>query len=370
MTYNAGVFVLSFACIVSRGSSFVHSSPVRPSVTAGCRHNQKCRATSVMEIEAPPLDRRELVRAAGGAMAAWAAASTLSPAVAAIATRDLARDAIFCDDAVSHLRSGRREVWLVGTAHISNASALLVEQVIRSVEPDIVMVELDQSRVGGFLTEASAFLSGSLRAHGGNVVQGPRKKTSFFKMVMGSLFDPSVSFSDHVNSVAAAVIGKTISSMYDSMDKLGFVSGQEFTVAIREARLMGAKILLGDRDVKVTLRRLTEALRATDLNRLADLQLPELQDSMEGINEKNEASKISGAVEVLKQRQIMQKLSKLMEDNAPEIYNAMLGERDQYMANSLNNCEGVKMVAVVGLAHLDGIERNLGSSGWRRLPCR
>jgi pheromone shutdown protein TraB len=32
---------------------------------------------------------------------------------------------------------------------------------------------------------------------------------------------------------------------------MGFVSGQEFIVAIDEARKVGADILLGDRDVKV-----------------------------------------------------------------------------------------------------------------------
>lgn len=34
-------------------------------------------------------------------------------------------------------------------------------------------------------------------------------------------------------------------------DKMGFVSGQEFIVAIEEARKVGADLLLGDRDVKV-----------------------------------------------------------------------------------------------------------------------
>ena len=40
----------------------------------------------------------------------------------------------------------RRDITLVGTAHISEDSALLVQQVLRQVRPDTVMVELDASR--------------------------------------------------------------------------------------------------------------------------------------------------------------------------------------------------------------------------------
>ncbi|CAM9129561.1 unnamed protein product [Choristocarpus tenellus] len=217
------------------------------------------------------------------------------------------------------------------------------------------MVELDQSRVAGFENEAKAGEA--------------RKKTDFVRTFFQDFFNPEVSFTERVNGFAAVIVGKTISKMYESMDKLGFVSGQEFTVAIREAKVLRAKILLGDRDVNVTLRRLTEALRVTDMNRLGEMQIPELESSMQGITT-GEADKINSAVEIIKQRQTMRKLSALLQEGAPEVYNAMLGERDVYMANSLINSGGKRTVGVVGLAHLDGIEKNLIKNGWKRLPCK
>jgi pheromone shutdown protein TraB len=44
------------------------------------------------------------------------------------------------------------------------------------------------------------------------------------------------------------------------VEKLGFVAGGEFKAAVEEARRLGAPVLLGDRDVDVTLQRLVAAL--------------------------------------------------------------------------------------------------------------
>ena len=40
----------------------------------------------------------------------------------------------------------------------------------------------------------------------------------------------------------------------------------------------------------------------------------------------------------------------------PPLYDALITERDAYMARSLLGAEGSRVVAVVGLAHVDGIE--------------
>ena len=53
------------------------------------------------------------------------------------------------DTAVSHLldKSTGKDIYLIGTAHISNASAVLVKDVISAVKPTQVMIELDESRI-------------------------------------------------------------------------------------------------------------------------------------------------------------------------------------------------------------------------------
>ena len=54
--------------------------------------------------------------------------------------------------------------------------------------------------------------------------------------------------------------------MYSKLSSYGFSTGLEFTYAIQEGVAINSKIVLGDRDVDVTLSRLSDAISATDLN--------------------------------------------------------------------------------------------------------
>lgn len=62
-------------------------------------------------------------------------------------------------------------------------------------------------------------------------------------------------------------------------------------------------------------------------------------------------------VEKLKNRQLVRQLLAVARKNYPEIVNIMLTERDVFMASNLRKCPGQRVMAVVGLAHLDGIEQ-------------
>ena len=54
---------------------------------------------------------------------------------------------------------------------------------------------------------------------------------------------------------------------------------------------------------------------------------------------------------------------------APPVYEALIAERDRYMAHALRDCEGSSVVGVVGLAHLDGIVQTLMREGARARGC-
>ncbi len=60
----------------------------------------------------------------------------------------------------------------------------------------------------------------------------------------------------------------------------------------------------------------------------------------------------------------------LLKEELPRVYAAMIGERDAYMAARLLEAPGSRAVGVVGIAHLEGIERALADAGWQRVPCR
>jgi len=63
--------------------------------------------------------------------------------------------------------------------------------------------------------------------------------------------------------VAGAALKKGLGQFYQSVEKLGFTAGGEFIAAVEEGRAVGAKVLLGDRDVDETLQRLAKALKSS-----------------------------------------------------------------------------------------------------------
>ena len=65
---------------------------------------------------------------------------------------------------------------------------------------------------------------------------------------------------------------------------------------------------------------------------------------------------VSTTLSVLKQRENVRALSSYLRTEVPPLYTALIGERDEYMAQSLLGSSGERIVAVIGLAHVDGIE--------------
>ena len=61
-------------------------------------------------------------------------------------------DTVFpeCSESITVLRKGSNEAVVIGTAHISEESAKLVQRTIRTLSPSTVMIELDPKRIGRF----------------------------------------------------------------------------------------------------------------------------------------------------------------------------------------------------------------------------
>lgn len=151
----------------------------------------------------------------------------------------------------------------------------------------------------------------------------------------------------------------------------------EFVVAVREGLKINAKIILGDRDVEVTLRRLTEALAKTDLKKLFAAD-SELEENMKQLLPKdlnsNDIQQNGGDmsteqlryfVETVKAKENVRLLMNNLKSVAPEVYQAMVAERDEFMASGLDGLDQFEsIVAVMGIAHVDGVENTLKSRGW------
>lgn len=141
---------------------------------------------------------------------------------------------------------------------------------------------------------------------------------------------------------------------------------------------INAKIILGDRDVEVTLRRLTEALAKTDLKKLlaADSELEENMKQLlpQDLNSKDQNSdnmsteQLKYFVETVKAKDNVRLLMNNLKAVAPEVYQAMVAERDVFMANGLDGLDQFEsIVAVMGIAHVDGVENTLRSRGWKEM---
>ena len=314
------------------------------------------------------------------------------------------------DTAVSHLldKSSGKDIYLIGTAHISNASALLVKDVISAVKPTQVMIELDESRIQRMGPSKKSTSNTNLQNDNNNMndqqIQNQKIDTEGSssssdgsyrvptseekKQAKSEFYKDSVkemtkmpTFRDRLVGVGAAVLGSAIRALYSTLDKSGFSSGQEFVVAVEEARKLNADILLGDRNVKVTLTRLADAMSRTDLNKLLVIgDENELKMALEkgntGLSEKEIAnfnpgdiSSLATSIEKIKDRETIRVLMGGLSKSAPLVYNAMIKERDEYMANNLLISDFNSIVAVVGMAHMDGIERTLMERGnFRLLP--
>ncbi|KAH8502469.1 hypothetical protein H0E87_013958 [Populus deltoides] len=156
----------------------------------------------------------------------------------------------------SKAEDGKCVVYLVGTAHVSQASCREVEAVIRHVKPQVVFLELCASRVG-LLT---------IR----NLKVCPWKVSCFLSFIY--VLYPSIFH--FLVSLLLVVKAPTMKEMIEKWkktqnapqiflswfyatvgDKLGVVPGSEFQVAFEEARKCEAKVVLGDRPAQITFRR-------------------------------------------------------------------------------------------------------------------
>jgi hypothetical protein len=330
------------------------------------------------------------------------------------------------DDSSSSAR--RRTVHIIGTAHISSSSAELAGHLVKELKPDVVFVELDAKRVSRAIPASKSGVRGSIvpgggdrndRDSGGPVNYSSEKLDNdsapplMASVVSSTPSDVSSNNTDRrtknpfdiqsrLVDAGSKVVGDSVKSMYTKLESEGYKAGDEFATSVREGLAIGATIVLGDRDVEVTLRRLTRALTKTDISKLlspdSDIErsmeglLPEgMKKSLEsanggrGGNPIGDESMTSGVgalvskqdlnsfVETMKAKDNIKKIMSALRTTAPEIYDAMVAERDVYMGQGLDELTLVggrsvnRTVAVVGMAHVDGIERYLASKGWTEM---
>jgi len=219
---------------------------------------------------------------------------------------------------VTHIKVDHKDVYLVGTAHISKESVEDVRTTIRTLKPDTVCIELCQGRYDA-LTQKDVW-----------------KKMNIFKIIRQK---------KAVLLLAQLIMG----AFYRNLgEKLGAVPGAEMLEGARLAGENGSKLVLADRPVEITLKRVWGYLRFWDKFRL----MTHLMVSI-CVPEKIDAEMI----DKMKQQDQLEAVLAEFAEKFPEIKKRLIDERDIYLAQQIRHCPGSKVVAVIGAGHSPGIQK-------------
>jgi len=209
---------------------------------------------------------------------------------------------------------------LVGTAHISSTSVALVRQQIEDWRPDLVAVELCESR-------------------------------------KASLLDPEALENEDLLKILNDGKSHMIllqSALAAEQRRMGVASGEkpgaELLAAIEAAEEVDVPVELVDRDVVITLRRAWSKMGLREKWRVMDAFLWQEDDADEASVE-----------ELLEDSDMLSNLMEEAREVAPGAGSVLIDERDAFIAGRLQQIRGKgKVLAVVGAGHLNGIVHQLG----------
>lgn len=234
---------------------------------------------------------------------------------------------------VHRLSKGEKEIFLVGTAHVSRESVTLVKDVIEKVQPDTVCVELCESRYQAIANKD--------RWLNTDIVKIIKEKKAFLLL----------------SNLLLASFQKRIAR------KLDVNPGEEMISAISSANAIGARIHLADRDIRVTLSRTWRMMGVWDKLRLLFHLLLSL-GNVEDISEED--------IEKMKKEDVLESVLSEVGQHMPVLRNILIDERDQYLTEKIRSAPGKRIVAVVGAGHVPGIlslwDRVIDMSELERLP--
>ncbi|MBT4066252.1 MAG: TraB/GumN family protein [Euryarchaeota archaeon] len=208
---------------------------------------------------------------------------------------------------------------LLGTAHVATASVEAVRENITEWQPDIVAVELCQSRYNALTQDRRLDKEGLLKV----IKEGKAP------MVL-------------LQSLLAA-----------EQRRLGIDEGQqpgaELLAAVTAAEESGLEVALVDRDIQTTLRRAWNKMGFREKFSLMWALIAD-DDSEEEIE----------LEEMLADKDLLTSLMEELREVSPGAGEVLIDERDEYIARKISNVRSKgKVLAVLGAGHLDGVSKIL-----------
>lgn len=250
--------------------------------------------------------------------------------VATTAVHDGATDVAIEGQPLETLQLGDSQLTILGTAHVSKASADAVTQLIQTGDFDAVAIELDDNRYAS-LTNPNTFAEMDL-----------------FKVMREGKVGMVAA------SLALGAFQQRLAEQYD------IESGAEMRAAIKETTAKDIPLWLIDRDIGTTLRRVYANVPWWQrLNIFTGL--------MAGVFTNEEISEED--IEALKEGDVLEATFTEFADKNERIFTPLIAERDSYMAlrlrqESQKNQQSSdnpmkKVLVVIGAGHLKGMVAKL-----------
>jgi pheromone shutdown-related protein TraB len=216
------------------------------------------------------------------------------------------------------------QVTILGTAHVSRASADMVKQLLETGDYDAVAVELCPSRYSAIVDP-----------------------DALARMDLFQVFR---------EGKATMVVASLALGAYQQRlaEQFGIKPGEEMRVAIQFARQAGLPVLLIDREVGVTLKRVYRNVPWwRRLTLISGLLMSVI--SREKVSEDE--------IERLKEGDILETTFAQFAERAHDLFQPLIDERDRYMAarilEEIGRAQYSHILAVVGAGHLQGIQNYL-----------
>ncbi|QDZ25912.1 TraB domain-containing protein [Chloropicon primus] len=232
-------------------------------------------------------------------------------------------------------------IFVLGTCHVSEASAADVREVIEAVRPQAVVVELCKKR------------SGALNLAPLGQGEGPEDRSA-----SGALASPpsrsSLETETWVERTTKWILRKVLSSQADRIGReLNVVPGVEFRQAVKSARDVDAEVVLGDRPIDITLKRCWVNLTMEERLKLALVLASTL------VNQDQVSREVATQISTMESELNLDLVFEQVTETFPGLVEPLFKERDRYMAWTLKRSKAVtnctEVVGVIGKGHLESV---------------
>ena len=211
------------------------------------------------------------------------------------------------------------EIKIIGTSHISKESVSEIKRVVGKFEPDIVAIELDAPRYKALMSKRRRRMN--IRA---------AAKLGFFGFIFYL-----------IGSISQKMLGK----------KTGQQPGIDMKTGVIEAKKTGAKVALIDRDISITLNRLSKTVPVPEKIKLVFYLL------FGGFVGK----KMNFDLRKVPKDKVVHKLIRELSHKFPNFYRVLVSERDKYMQNQIilinKKFPDAKLLIIIGAGHKEKMQK-------------